>query len=378
MPLTDWRASTESDGDDSFLDNVRGLIAAGYAARAIAVLHSRACRLGYRDLASTIDPRMIVPVLENWKTIRTHCAVVAANPGERSVLTLSLVCRSDKSNSGEVRFDVRGAEDEMLRVSGPSGGEAAPRLGGVDSLLSAIHKPPPGSTAERRDLAHWALTACFARAVLEARTAEPLPGETSLALKPDYTPRSMECGFVDLLPSFRFSFEPKGECLPDAAAQLRAERAEKNRANFQQTWVEFVAETREIHRMLRYFPFYRFRGRNELAKLWESQLAMACRATGIEPMPRISWRMNGRRLQSLLRRIVEVKSVPDADDALDPRHTDRLHESWLATARAAGFRLGAGFSMFELQLASALHKGGPWVADRWERAKPYAQEHRLA
>lgn len=66
---------------------------------------------------------------------------------------------------------------------------------------------------------------------------------------------------------------------------------------------------------------------------------------------------------------MKSKIVPDIDDALDPAHTDALHERWLKTAKAKDFKLNAGLSMFQLELAYAPKKGGPLVQDRWQHAK---------
>lgn len=46
-------------------------------------------------------------------------------------------------------------------------------------------------------------------------------------------------------------------------------------------------------------------------------------------------------------------------------------DGFLTAVHTANFKLGAGTSMFQLELAAVLQKGGPWVADRWERAKLY-------
>jgi hypothetical protein len=149
----------------------------------------------------------------------------------------------------------------------------------------------------------------------------------------------------------------------------------ENRDNFQKVWEKEFAQRREIHRMLGYFPFYRASGRAELAGVWEDGLKMACDITGVDPGRRITWGMKAGELTQILRHIAEAKGVPDVEGALDPTHTDRLHENWLSTAKAADFKLETkALSLFQIQLATALRKGGPWVIDRWERAKPYQAE----
>jgi hypothetical protein len=157
----------------------------------------------------------------------------------------------------------------------------------------------------------------------------------------------------------------------NATDEILAERAAERRSDLQRTFEVDFAKYREIHRMLYYFPFYRFRGRSKLAQLWESHLAMTCNIHGINPGQKISWRMSAGKLTELLRRIAEAKNVPDVEQALNPVHTDRLHTKWLTLEKAANFKLPAGTSLFQLQLAAALQSGGPWVIDRWERAKPY-------
>jgi hypothetical protein len=193
-------------------------------------------------------------------------------------------------------------------------------------------------------------------------------------------PRPIEvvCQMDAASPNANRQIEPAGDGAPHsgiAAEELREERIAGNRATFQTEWERYFAQCREIHRMLRYFPFYRARGRASLAEMWEDRLTMTCDIVGIDPDRKISWRMSARELTDILCRIAKAKNVPDVSAALEPAHTDALHMKWLAIAKAANFKLGVSISLFELQLAAALHKGGPWVHNRWERAKPYYTEH---
>jgi hypothetical protein len=132
-----------------------------------------------------------------------------------------------------------------------------------------------------------------------------------------------------------------------------------------------IAEVRELYRMVRMFPFYLYKARNELADQLTGQLKMWCRSQKL-PDVGVDWHMRKPTFEHLLRQIAETRRVPSVDEALDVFHVNALHEKWLRTAREKDFDLGTRpMSLFELNLAYALKFGGPILRARWEHAKPY-------
>lgn len=80
--------------------------------------------------------------------------------------------------------------------------------------------------------------------------------------------------------------------------------------------------------------------------------------------------MSGDRLTVILSGVLEGKGVTDAEDALDPAHTDALHERELAAAKVARFVHPPEPSKFVQELACAIRFDGPIVEDRWVHAEP--------
>ena len=150
-------------------------------------------------------------------------------------------------------------------------------------------------------------------------------------------------------------------------AQGQAERS----ANFQSEINKAIAELRELYRLVRMFPFYRYKARNTLADQLTSQLKMCCKSQEL-PDVGVDWRMKKPNFEHFLRQIAEARKVASVDEALDVLHVNQLHDRWLRVARESDFDLGSRpMSLFELNLAWALKFGGPIVRDRWEHAKPY-------
>ena len=157
----------------------------------------------------------------------------------------------------------------------------------------------------------------------------------------------------------------------DASSRILAERQAKRSANFQSEINQAIAELRELYRLVRMFPFYRYRGRNELGDQLTNQLKMWCQSQEL-PEVGVDWRMRTPNFEGFLRQIAEARRVPSVDEALDVLHVNQLHDEWLRVARERNFDLGSRpMSLFELNLAWALKFGGPIVQYRWEQAKPY-------
>jgi hypothetical protein len=155
------------------------------------------------------------------------------------------------------------------------------------------------------------------------------------------------------------------------ASRILAERQAERSGIMQSEISTAIAELREIYRVVRMFPFYRYKARNELGDQLTSLMKLSCRSRKL-PDAGVDWRMRKPAFERLLRQIAEARSVPSVDEALDAVHVDELHERWLRTAREKDFDLGTRpMSLFELNLAWALKFGGPILRDRWERAKPY-------
>src|SRR5262245_36049708 len=134
---------------------------------------------------------------------------------------------------------------------------------------------------------------------------------------------------------------------------------------------EAIAELREVYRLVRMFPFYRYKARNSLADQLTSQLKGWCQSQDL-PDEGVDWRMQKANFERLLRQIAEARGVSSVNDALNVRHVNQLHDRWLRVARDKNFDLGIRpASLFELNLAWALKFGGPAVQNRWERVGPY-------
>lgn len=333
--------------------------------------------------------------IEGWETLCADLLEVDRqfrNQGKDGVkiVRLSLINRMEAEclNIERAFFDKEDLNEYRL----PDGqgqtsigqSERLVRLSGLESLMAIQRrKAPPGDIREAAGL-KWRIDSTLSGLLLIVRYQQAvdrhlleqgLPRQKALVVGMDHVAWPMEAGIHDFGPqAWRYIGTLEHASKPlNAAAEILAERAEKRRADFQNTFAKNFAERREIHRMLRYFPFYRFRARNQLAALWEQSLDITCNAVGVAPASKVSWRMSKDELTRLLRRIAEAKQVPDVEAALDPAHTDRLHETWRATAKATNFKLGPGLSLFQVELAAALHTGGPWVEDRWEHAKPYGE-----
>jgi hypothetical protein len=132
-----------------------------------------------------------------------------------------------------------------------------------------------------------------------------------------------------------------------------------------------IAELRELYRLVRMFPFWRNKARNELGDQLTGQLMMWCQGQRL-PLAGVDWGMTNPNFERLLRQIVEARQVPSVDEALDVRHVNELHDRWLRIARERNFNLGSRpMSLFELNLAWALKFGSPVLKYRWEHAKPF-------
>lgn len=368
-----------------FEDGIRSLVNAGHGARAMAMVHRAALDNGLHELARLIDPKTIHPVLDAPEQLLRECTEFAALTGDCGVLCLGLHCESLSAPAERQGLIGRKAEHPPVRdLLGwqPDNAASPLHLEGLEAVFALVRQPygSPGFATEEtlaRKLALWAIAGAFVKAVKAALGDGALPTPITLELRGNTTPRSMEEGSVDLLPSFRAVIAPRTVDNPTAAEQIRQQRKAANRKRFQQDWIRIVAETRETHRLIRYFPFYRAASRKKLAETWQGSLSISCSAAGIDPMPEISWRMSGNELTAILRRVMEAKGIPDVEDALDPAHTDALHERELAAARRADFVFAPALSMFALNLAYAIKVGGPFVEDRWVHAKPYAREMKL-
>ena len=132
-----------------------------------------------------------------------------------------------------------------------------------------------------------------------------------------------------------------------------------------------IAELRELYRMVRLFPFYRYKARKTLGDALTDLLKTWCQSQQL-PVAGVHWRMRRPNFERFLRQVAEARGTPSVDDALDVLHVNRLHDEWRRIARERDFDLGSRpNSLFELNLAWALKTGGPIVRTRWEQATPY-------
>jgi hypothetical protein len=132
-----------------------------------------------------------------------------------------------------------------------------------------------------------------------------------------------------------------------------------------------IAELRELYRLVRLFPFYRYKSRRTLGGMLTDLLKTWCQSQNL-PDADVDWRMRRANFERFLRQVAEARETPSVEDALDVGHVNRLHDEWLRVARERNFDLGSRpTSLFELNLAWALKVGGPIVRTRWVEATPY-------
>ena len=135
------------------------------------------------------------------------------------------------------------------------------------------------------------------------------------------------------------------ETIPDDSeanrrvSRIFAERQAERSRIIQSEINTAIAELREFYRVVRMFPFYRYKARNELADQLTRQLKVSCQSQKL-PDVSVDWRMRKPTFERLLRQIAEARGVPSVDEALDVFHVNELHERWLRTAREKDFDLG--------------------------------------
>lgn len=366
----------------TFTENVRALIEAGHAARAQAVLHQAAREDGLADLARMNDPAALELSFEGWDVVLGDCAQALERADGPVRLTLELVGRTEGSplaDQGNIRRHVHAVANDVHIGAVSANDTATTRITGLEPLFAELRRLAVQSGPSALDYRStaWSIAAAFVRSVQEIVAAAPSQSGVTIRAGPDIGHRPMESGYLDLLPGFRREWTPKNSLAPNAAQQIAAERKTEKLAKFQNEWSRIVAECREIHRLIHCFPLYRSGDRQRLIDCWEDLINVSCHAADIDPPRPISWKMSGDDITEIYRAVLPKKGVPDVEGALDPAHTDALHGKWVETAKAKDFELGAGFSLFQLELAYGLKKGGPLVQDRWVNAKPYAEDLQL-
>jgi hypothetical protein len=206
--------------------------------------------------------------------------------------------------------------------------------------------------------------------------AHGLPAAVSVIVEMDHVSSPAEAGVHDLGPQARRLIGPPDEASRphDAGAEMLAERQAAHDGYFQSEINRTIAELRELYRLVRMFPFYRFRSRNRLGDLLTNLLQVWCQSQKL-PAVDLDWRMSKPDFERVLRQIAEARRVASVDDALDVSHVNELHDRWLREAREKDFALGTDtavlMSAFEVHLVWALRFGGPTVQDRWAHAQPY-------
>ena len=200
-----------------------------------------------------------------------------------------------------------------------------------------------------------------------------LPLQVSFALN-TFSSHPYPLDWSDLGPDARRFIEAPTIAVasPDLAAKLLAERQAADAGDFQVELNTFIAEIRELYRLVRCYPFHRFIGRYRLGTMLTSHLKAICSILEI-PETGVSWRMSKPKFEALLRIFAEAKEIPSVEDALDVRHVNDLHEKRLKVAKQYGFELPLPHgTLFEIALAHSLKFGGPIVQERWENAKVYS------
>ena len=116
--------------------------------------------------------------------------------------------------------------------------------------------------------------------------AHGLPARVSVLVEMDHVSWAMEQGVHDLGPQARRLIGPSDVASQphDAASGLLAKREAEHRANFQSEISTGIAELRELYRLVRMFPFYRYKARNTLADMLTSLLKGWCQKFRISLM----------------------------------------------------------------------------------------------
>lgn len=152
----------------------------------------------------------------------------------------------------------------------------------------------------------------------------------------------------------------------DTTATSNGSSHSASRASAQLGVNEWIAELRELYRLIQIFPFYQHKTRSELCKQLTALVKLDLSDAEID------WRTPKSHFEQLIRKVAESRAAPSINGALDPAHVNELHDRWVALAREKNFDLGPRpTSLFAINLAYALKFGGHVVQDRWVRVKPY-------
>lgn len=393
-------ALTDEQGLRELERGIVGLVEQSALQRADHLLKQAIDEYASEDLRRAAETPARTATIDGWEHLCADMLEVDDNLRKRgdpgvAMVRISLVNRQEGDRQvGELRVERRFYKDSALCEYGiPAGlglfpmgmAERPVRLTGLKAVMAIQRRwvPPGGIRGPEgfqwqidHTLSGLLLILRYQQAVDRFLNHPGLPIAASLFVEMDHVAWPMEAGVVDFGPQARrhIAQEEHAPKPLNAAAEILAERSAERTANYQALIAETVAELREHYRLVRMFPFYRFRDRRKLGEMLDSRLGVACRAQGL-PVQGVGWRMSKREFENFLLRWVQARNPDSVEDALDTRHVDSLHERWLKSAREENFQIGsAPLSLFALNLAWALKFGGPIVQDRWEHAGPYRLE----
>jgi hypothetical protein len=203
-----------------------------------------------------------------------------------------------------------------------------------------------------------------------------LPWAVVVQVRDGSTPRAMDADIYEHgLSAKRFldASLVSPEFSREEVERILAKRKADEQALDKQELIDMISQIRENYRIVRLFPFYRIFSHRNFSKFVDFGLQACCAGQNL-PEKGVSWRMSKRKFETFLKLFVE-KRGNNVAEILDPSHTDRFHEKWLAKMRANNFTFTqhAGMSLFEITLSHAIIKGGPIVQYRWENLGPYVQ-----
>ncbi|MBY6243155.1 hypothetical protein [Methylosinus sp. Sm6] len=238
--------------------------------------------------------------------------------------------------------------------------QRAPRTGNPDHFRARVD----------RLLAGLMLIIKVHKALYTHLTADGLPLPVSIFLETDRSrPESDDLG------PHSWSFI-EGSAIkilsPREADDVLAERRAQDDSDHQLDINRRIAELRELHRLMRLYPFYRIIGRRRLGDVVTNLLQLWCKSLRI-PEVGVDWRTSRAEFERALQTIAGATDVSSVEDALDFRHVDALHRNWLKIAKEHGYAIPQPQrTLFEIALAHSLEFGGPIVRCRWELAEDYS------
>ncbi len=262
------------------------------------------------------------PYVDGWDEIAADCLqadenFAAKGQGKAATLTIELWCEEDSGRIGLHR---------QFEATPPASGEWVPGDWGRSVTLGGISanvwREP---LREEEGLLINVITVIQAHGAIDAALAgRGLPHPLDVVV----TSRSLGRHSPDRSPALlnvtRQAVAPAIMNPAIATAAIERRKAE-NAARFEDMVGTQLAEYRELYRLVRLFPFYRFSSRRKVCDTLDDLLTTMC---SIEDMPTrgVGWRMEPHAFEALLQTYAAKRKVRSVAATLRADRVDALHE----------------------------------------------------